>query len=85
MNGTTDDNAHYYNHQNVGAYDSLFLDYPKELKDDDILHIAVLINYHMIPYTFGKGNDGRNKMRNRLGNSIYDEVMQLHDCDVNAH
>ncbi len=85
MNGTTDGSAHYYSHQNVGAYDSLFLNYPKEVTDKDKLHIAVLINYHMIPYTFGKGNIGKDKMRERLGDEIYNEVMQVHNCDVNAH
>lgn len=85
MNGTVDTNAHYYSHENVGAYNSLFLDYPKELTEADILHIAVLVNYHMIPYTFGKGNVGKGKMKERLGDKIFAEVMQLHDCDVNAH
>ena len=39
----------------------------------------------MIPYTFGKGHTGKDKMRERLGDEIYNEVMQVHNCDVNAH
>lgn len=85
MNGCVDNVAHYYNHQNVGAYNALFMDYPKELTDKDILHIALLINYHMVPYTFGNGNVGRDKMRKRLGDEIYNEMMQVHYCDINAH
>lgn len=85
MNGVVDSRAHYYNHQNVGAYNSLFLDYPKELSNEDILHIALLINYHMVPYTFGTSDNGRNKMKKKLGNEIYEEMMQVHYCDINAH
>jgi len=94
MNGTQDGNAHYYNHQNVGAYDALFFkyDWPKMtgyedtcMSTDDLLHICVLINYHMVPYTFGKRDIGRGKMKQRLGDNIYNEVMQLHDCDIAAH
>lgn len=84
LNGSVDSKAHYYNHQNVGAYNSLFMNYPKELSDSDILHIALLINYHMVPYTFGKSENGRSKMREKLGDEIYNEVMQVHYCDINA-
>ena len=42
-----DPNAHYYNHENVGAYDVLCNSYMENYKD-----IVFLINYHMLPFSW---------------------------------
>lgn len=82
--------AHYYNHANVGAYNSLF--YGKENNVDNLL-VAALINYHMLFYYF---NDWEQKTINKYEkelttNSIlkefdfYTALTILHEGDKNAH
>lgn len=80
--GNEDGKAHYYNHQNVGAYKSLFLDYPEDMTIDNILHVCALIGYHMVPYTFGKR--GRERAKERFGEDFFNEIMSLHECDIRA-
>lgn len=80
--GNGDGKAHYYNHQNVGSYKSLFLDYPEDMTIDDILHVCALIGYHMVPYTFGK--KGRDRAKERFGEDFFNEIMSLHECDIRA-
>lgn len=80
--------AHYYNHQNVGAYEALFLqtDYPENL-----LLISILINLHMQPYFWAsdhtpeKTQKLHEKYRNIWGKELYELVMTLHRADVAAH
>ena len=80
--GVEDGRAHYYNHQNVGAYKSLFLNYPESMTIEDILHVCALINYHMVPYTFGE--KGREKAKKRFGEEFFNEIMNLNECDIHA-
>lgn len=78
---TTD--AHYFNHQNVGAYDSLFVAH-NEFDTKSILHIANLIQRHMQPY-FMEFDKSKQKFLNMFGREFYDEIMILHECDEFAH
>jgi predicted kinase len=48
-NGKESEFAHYYNHENVGAYNSLF--YTKDFGVDSLL-VAALIRYHMVLHFF---------------------------------
>lgn len=72
------DNAHYYNHENVGAYISLFF------KLHDALLTSVLINLHMKPYSWVEEKT-KEKYRKLWGDELFDMVMMLHEADEAAH
>lgn len=80
--GEITEQAHYYSHEHTGSYDSLFYD-----KACYELKVAVLIRWHMQPY-FWERNDNeklRNKYRKLWGDSLYNDIMKLHEADKNAH
>lgn len=78
--------AHYYQHHCIGAYDSLFYSYPKEV---DKLSVSILINLHMMPYFWEKdkenGEHTRKKYNKLWGNELYSNVLALHIADKKAH
>ena len=86
--GELGDIAHYYSHENVGAYEALFC---KPLNTDvDILKLSQIINLHMYPYAFEhEERNGNYKMRERYkklwGEELYNNIMTLYAADVNAH
>lgn len=77
--------AHYYSHENVGAYDSFFFDtgYSEEERRD----ISELIRWHMTPYFWEKKDDKkmRKKYFNLWGEDLYEKIMLLHSADKDAH
>ena len=91
--------AHYYNHENVSSYMSLF--YLKEFfshglysamadgykfTDEEILHIALLIELHMRPWSAWKqSNKAKEKDRRLYGDDIIKELELLNDADRAAH
>lgn len=84
--GNVCDTAHFYEHQNVGAYLALF--YLREIgvPDEDIIYISLLINLHMRPFLAYKHSDkAEAKDRRLFGDKIVDEVLILHECDKAAH
>ena len=78
--------AHYYNHQNVGAYDGLMFSYPDGIKE---LDVSILVNLHMQPYFWDKNLEHQEKTINKYkrlwGNTLFDMVMKLHYADVSSH
>ena len=85
--GEITEQAHYYNHERCGAYDSLFYDYSNYNGDIIPLYIAILIRLHMMPYFWEKDNNEKmkNKYRNMWGKILYDDIMLLHEADKAAH
>lgn len=75
------DQAHYYNHERVGSYDSLFY------ASDDPLYIAIVIRWHMQPYYWEKDHNGKIHKKYQLlwGEELYNDIMKLHEADLNAH
>ena len=82
--------AHYYNHENVGAYNSLF--YGKEDGVDSLL-VAALIRYHMVLHFF---KDWKPRTVEKYENEFveheylqlikfYDALKILHEGDKKAH
>lgn len=82
--------AHYYNHENVGAYNSLF--YGKEDGVDSLL-VAALIRWHMVLHFF---KDWKPKTIEKYENEFishkwlqemefYKALKILHEGDKNAH
>ena len=82
MKGEDTEEAHYYNHQNVGAY--LALLFKTDWAEEERLFIARLICYHMQPY-FNKTEKARDKWKNIWGEELNYFIMLLHEADVQAH
>lgn len=92
--GETTEIAHYYSHENVGAYEAAVLlksleadtDMPKTKTDDVNMYICNLIYYHMRPYTAWSASE-KSKKRDTdlLGLSVIRDIELLHEADVAAH
>lgn len=80
--GINDGNSHYYNHQYTSAYESLFVN-----STFNRLDVTIRIMWHMQPYFWEKDNNEKmhNKYRNLWGEDLYQDIMNLHDADKNAH
>lgn len=80
--------ARYYNHENVGAYDVLFLDFCSKQTDELTLAVSLLINLHMKMYDFADVDNPQklhDKHRKLWGSELYNKLVKLHEADVNAH
>lgn len=75
--------AHYYNHEFVSAYDSLFIFYQQGFENKEILKIANYIQWHMQPF-FIKSESAKNRFVNLVGQEFYDRLLILHEADENA-
>jgi predicted kinase len=82
--GETTDIAHYYGHEHIGAYDSLFFKYVAGI---NALDVSALISNHMKPWAWERDNNEkmRNKYLNLWGSDFYQCVMILHEADKAAH
>ena len=85
--GEPSDIAHYYNHEGVSAYESLFLLPVYEEDIIDTINISALVTWHMQPYFWEKDNNEKlhNKYKRIWGTEFYNMVMTLHEADKNAH
>lgn len=82
--GNESDVAHYYNHENVGAYESLFYQFDTA----DALDVSVLINLHMKPYGWEKSPNTeklQEKYKRTWGDKLFNQVMKLHNADMSSH
>ena len=80
--GEITEQAHYYNHERVGSYDSLCY----EIRCCN-LYVATLIRWHMQPYFWEKDNNEKlhNKYRHLWGEELYRDIMRIHAADKAAH
>lgn len=78
------DRCRYYSHEHVGAYDSLFFDYPVGI---NALTVSALISNHMKPYVWERDNNEKmyNKYLKLWGDYFMQCVMILHEADKAAH
>lgn len=81
--GNPTEEAHYYNHQNVGAYVSLF--YSAQVPHIDSLLVSWLISKHMEPYEWQKNPQIRNKRILHYGSDLVLMLDILHKADTIAH
>ena len=72
--------AHYYDHQYTGSYDSFFWG----TSENNPLYIATLIRWHMQPY-FLTTEKSIEKYRKLWGEELYRSIMLLHEADEYAH
>lgn len=83
--GEDTETAHYYRHENVGAYDSLFFEYSDGV---EALDVSILINLHMQPYFWEREENSEKiamKYKKLWGEELFNKVMKLHEADKNAH
>lgn len=78
--GDQSDQAHYYQHHLVSAYDSLFY---IDTDDNTKLKIANYIQWHMQPF-FMESDKARNKYKMLWGEQFYNDIMILHKADETA-
>lgn len=82
--GETTEQAHYYSHEHVGSYNSLFYS-----MICNPLDVAVLIRWHMQPYFWEKdtvnGGKTMNKYKRLWGDELFENIMLLHEADKRAH
>lgn len=79
--GEPSDIAHFYNHENVGAYLYLVTCPRGKLNDRD-MEIASLINHHM---DFFRGEEYVEKIRKRYGEVFFKKLSLVHKYDLLAH
>lgn len=82
--GETTEIAHYYEHQHVSAYDSLFYSNPTLNR----LYIANVIQWHMRPFELEREPRSKralDKFRRLVGDGTFADVMLLHKADLLAH
>ena len=81
--GEVTENATYYQHHLVSAYDSLFIFNEQDFFEDTILKIANYIQWHMKPF-FIESDKAKNKFINLVGEDFYNKLMILHQADMLA-
>ena len=79
--GIPDEVAHYYGHENYGAY-LIGLYYPSS-KNLDWLTAANVVQWHMIPWRYGEKKKA--VIFNRLGDTITNYILKVHECDKAGH
>ncbi len=76
--GNPSEEAHYYGHENAGAY--MFLSADTGLLFEDALYVSALINWHMRPYVEMR-QDKREFERNLVGEEFWEKIEILHEAD----
>lgn len=82
-NGSESNTAHYYNHEHVSAYESLFI----SSSYINQVNVSALITWHMQPYYWERENNERlhDKYKRIWGEKFYKQLMYLHEADKKAH
>lgn len=87
--GEKTDIAHFYNHEKVSAYDSLFYVNLRSriemIKDEEfVLETIKLIQWHMLLWT-KMSEKTEQKYKKLLGEKFWNDLMILHKADEEAH
>lgn len=80
-NGNSTKEAHYYGHENYGAYLYLLQEMYGGMND---IYAAWLINWHMRPIVWSKSERARKRDRALIGEERYKDLMMLHEADLDA-
>lgn len=78
--GESTEEAHYFNHENVSAYDFMVHYFP--MPPQKVIHIANLIANHMVFYA---GEQVMEKRRKLYGEKFWEDLKKIHEADVSAH
>lgn len=79
--GNSTDIAHFYGHQNVSAYMSLF--YLRNLLKEELLEMAKYVQWHMYPMDIST-KKVRCKAIRLLGEEFCNNLLKLHEADLYA-
>ena len=79
--GNETDIAHYYRHENIGAY--MYLSSAAKYESKKV--VSTLINWHMRPYLKDMSKKKRETERNMLGEEFCMMLDILHKADVDSH
>ena len=82
--GEPTNDAHYYGHANVSAYQYLTMSRNNGLSQSAILDICNYIQWHMQPY-FLHHQSSENKFIRLVGMETYKRLLLLNTADKNAH
>ncbi len=77
--------AHYYNHQNYGAYLGLFYADFMRFNIEETLDFINIIYYHMEPLLSWKRSEKAHARAIEELGSLYNDIMEVHKADVAAH
>lgn len=85
--GEPDDQAHYYNHDNVGAYLWLSGNEAQYWSDGMFFFIGVLIQWHMQPYMMrdNEAEFGKWCEKHGFSGDLFKSLWLLHEADKAAH
>jgi len=83
-NGVVDTSAHYYNHENVGAYKLACMRDHMGYTEAQWAAIIRLVQHHMDGYSF-KGDKEYAKFGAVYGADMQKAIRIIHDADLNAH
>lgn len=84
--GNPSEEAHYYSHDNVSSYLSMFYLRKIGFFDEEILRISLLIGLHMRPFlAWEKSENAKAKDLELFGEKVIHDVELLHTCDLQAH
>lgn len=84
--GEIDGDCHYYSHENCGSYDSMFYTKQLGLTSENILSVANLIYYHMMPFTsFKQSERSMRRVRKQIGEVQFSKLCKLYEADLAAH
>lgn len=83
--GETTEEAHYYQHHSVSAYDAI--NYLDDFASFQKLKTVMYIQWHMYPFFWEieRNEKMQQKYRELWGEIIYKDVMLLHEADRLAH
>lgn len=84
--GEKDGQAHYYQHECVGAYVAAFILNSTGYPVNETLDAINMIFYHMRPYLAWKDSEkSMERDKKLIGEKMFNDVMLLHKADVAAH
>ena len=81
--GEPSETAHYYSHESVSSYKSLF--YLREMgyTDEEILYGSLLVGLHMRPFlSWRQSEKSKEKDRRLYGDDVINQVEIIHECDL---
>lgn len=79
--GKPSNTARFYSHESVSAYDSFF--YSFRDVNSHAIKTSQLITWHMLPHRI-ESEKSINKYKNFLGEEFWNDLMKLHEADMNG-
>jgi predicted kinase len=82
--GEPSDIAHFYGHENVGAYEAAFFLDAAGYAKDEVIYGCGLIQLHMRPYGIEGNTKAHDKLAGLIGRIMYTDLMVLNQADRNG-